>query len=106
MPEPHLVGHQDERRSGHGSLAQPPEPLGEAGPVGGESLPDDPDGPAVGQRQTGVQGLGAVPAEPNGEGDAGDGAGQPVDCGQGVEALHQAAPPLGGDGTDTHQLVQ
>ena len=104
MPEPHLVGRQDQHRPGHWPLAKPPEPLGEAGPVGGESLPDDAQGPAAGQNQAGVQGHGPVPAEAYWESDTGDGAGQPVDGGQGVHALHQAAPPLGRDEILAHQL--
>ena len=106
VPEPHLVCHEDQHRSGHRPVAQPPEPPGEARPVGGQSLPDDADGPPVGQRHGGVEGDGAVPAEPDGERQAGDGGGDAVDGCHGVEALHQAAPPLGGDGTGAHQLVE
>ena len=106
MPEPHVVGHEDEHRSGHRLVAQPPEPLGEAGPVGGASLPDDADRLPIGKRHGGVQPHGAVPAEAYGEGDVGEEAGQVIDGGQGVEAFHQAAPPLGGDGAGAHQLVE
>ena len=105
VPEPHLVGHEDQHRFGHRPVAQPPEPPGEARPVGGQSLPDDADGPPVGKGHGGVEGDGAVPAEPDGECQAGDGGGDALDGCQGVEALHQAAPPLGGDGTGAHQLV-
>ena len=106
VPEPHRVGHEYQHRSGHSPVAQPPEPPREARPVGGEPLPEDADGPAVGQRHGGVEGDGAVPAEPDGERQAGDGGGDAVDGGLGVEALHQAAPPLRGDGTGAHQLVE
>ena len=106
VPEPHLVGHEDEHRSGHGLVAQPPEPLGEAGPVGGASLPDDADRLPIGKRHGGVHPHGAVPAEAYGEGDVGEEAGQVIYGGQGVEAFHQAAPPLGGDGAGAHQLVE
>ena len=102
VPEPHVVGHEDERRSRHRPVAQPPEPLGEARPVGGEPLPDDADRLPIGKSHGGVQGRGPVPAEPDGECDVRDGGGDAVDGGQGVEALHQAAPPLGGDGTGAH----
>ena len=106
VPEPHVVGHEDEERSGEGPVAQPPEPLGEARPVGGESLPDDPDGPAVRQRHGGVHRHGPVPAEPDGVGDVGEGGGDVVDGGERVEPVHQDAPPLGGDGMGAHQLVE
>ena len=81
------------------------QPLCEARPVGGEPLPDDADGLPIGKGHGGVQGCGPVPAEPDGECDVRDGGGDAVDGGQGVEALHQAAPPLCGDGTGAHQLV-
>ena len=106
VPEPHVVGHEDEHRSGHRLVAQPPEPLGEAGPVGGASLPDDADHLPIGKRHGGVQPHGTVPAEAYGEGDVGEEAGQVMYGGQGVEALHQAAPPLGGDGAGAHQLFE
>ena len=106
MPEAHVVGHEDEERSGEGQVAQPPEPLGEARPVGGESLPDDPYGPAVRQRYGGVHRDGPVPAEPDGVGDVGEGGGDAVDGGERVEPVHQDAPPLGGDGMGAHQLIE
>ena len=102
VPEPHVVGHEDERRSRHRPVAQPPEPICESRPVGGEPLPDDADRLPIGKCHGGVQGRGPVPAEPDGECDVRDGGGDAVDGGQGVEALHQAAPPLGGDGTGAH----
>ena len=106
VPEPHVVGHEDEEGAGHRPLAQPPEPLGEARPVGGEPLPDDAQGPPVGEGHGGVQRQGAVPAEPDGEGDAGEEAGHAVDGGQCVEALHQAAPPLGGERAVPQQRLE
>ena len=106
MPAPHVVGHEDEHRSGHRLVAQPPEPLSEARPVGGASLPDDADRLSIGKRHGGVHPHGPVPAEVYGKGDVGEEAGQVIYRGQGVEALHQAAPPLGGNGAGAHQLVE
>ena len=106
VPEPHLVGHERQHRSGHRPVAQPPETPGESRPVGGQSLPDDADGPPVGKGHGGVEGDGAVPAEPDGERDVGDVGGYAVNGCHGVEALHQAAPPLGGDGAAAKQLVE
>ena len=73
VPEPHVVGHEDEHRSGQRPVAHLPEPPGEARPVGGESLPDDADGLPIGKRHGGIQGYGPVPAEPQGVCDARDG---------------------------------
>ena len=87
VPETHVVGHEDEERFGERQVAQPPEPLREARPVGGESLPDDPDGPAVRQRHGGVHRHGPVPAEPDGVGDVGEGGGDVVDGGERVEPV-------------------
>ena len=106
VPEPHVVGHQHEDRSGERPLAQPPHPVGKAGPVGGEPLPDDADGAAAGKLDGGVQGRGPVPPEPYGVCNAGDGGRQAVDRCEGVEPSHQVAPPLGGDGVGAYELVQ
>ena len=106
VSEAHGVGHEDEEGSGHRPVAQPPEPLGEARPVGGEPLPDDPDGLPVRQRRGGVQRRCPVPVEPDGIGDAGEQGGHAVDDGEGVETLHQVAPPLGGDRTGTQQRLK
>ena len=106
MPEPHVVGHEHEHDSGHRLVAHPPDALGEARPVGCESLPDDAHGLSVRQGDGGVQGHGPVPAEVDGECDVGDGGGDAVDGGQRVQALHQAAPPLGGERAGAHQLVR
>ena len=65
-----------------------------------------PDGLAVGQRHGGVQGGRPVPAEPYGVGDVGEEDGHAVDDGEGVQALHQVAPPLRRDGAGAHQDVQ
>ena len=54
----------------------------------------------------GVQGAGPVPAEAQGIGDIGDGRGQPVDGGEGIEPLHEDAPPGAGDGMAVHEFVQ
>ena len=64
------------------------------------------DDVAVGKRDGGGQRRGPVPAEPYGECDGGEGGGDAVDGGDGVEALHQVAPPLGGDGVGARQLVR
>ena len=91
---------------GIGKSTQPPQPLGEARPVGGAPLPDDPDGPAVRQRHGGVQGRRPVPVEPDGVGDAGDDGGEVIHDGEGVETLQQAAPPLGGEGKVAQQRLK
>ena len=96
-------------RGEHGSrerpAAQPPHAVGEGRPVRGVSAPDDADGPPAGQLDGGVQGRGPVPPEPDGVCDGGDGGGDAVDGGQCVEALHQVAPPLCGDGTVAEEIV-
>ena len=105
VSQPHLVGHEHEDGAGERAVAQPPHPVGEGRPVGGEAPAHDAHGAPVRQRHGGVQGAGPEPAEAYGVGDAGDGGGQPVDDGQGVEPLHQDAPPRGGDGPVSDQLV-
>ena len=90
---------------GERPAAQLPHPVGEGGPVGGVPPPDDADGAAVGKLHGGVQGRGPVPAEPDGIRDAGENGGQPVHGSQGVQALHEDAPPAVGDGAEADQLV-
>ena len=106
VPEAHRVGHEDQDGPGQRPAAQLPHPVGEGGAVGGVSPPDDAHGAPVGKLYGGVQGRGPVPAKPDGIGHAGEDGGQPVYRGQGVQALHQDAPPAVGDGLEADQLVQ
>ena len=107
VPEPHGVGHEDEHGPGERRAARSLHmPVGEGRPVGGVAPPDDADGAPVREGDGGVQERGPVPAKPYGVCDGGEGCGQPVYGGQGVEALHQVAPPLGGHGMGAHQLVR
>ena len=85
--------------AGEQPLAEPPQALGEGRSVGCQALPDDPDGPPAGEHDGGVQGSGPVQPQAHGAGGGiGDVGRQPVYDGQGVEPLHQDAPPLGRDG--------
>ena len=106
VPQPHLVGREQEHGSGMGTLLQPPEPLGKARPVSGAARPDHAQGSTIGQGDGGVQGRGPVPAQPSRAALGGDGRGQPVDDGHGVQALQQEAPPPGGDRVAAQQRVQ
>ena len=106
MSQPHLVGHEQEHGSGKRPIPQPPYALGEARAVGGESLPDDGDGPSAGKRYGGVHGHRPVQPQPYGVGDIRDGGGQAVDDGEGVDALGEDAQPLHGEGTGAKRLSQ
>ena len=107
VPEPHLVGREDQDSAGERPLAKPPQALGEGRAISGQALPDDPDGPPAGEHDGGVQGSGPVQPQAHGAGGGvGDVGRQPVYDGQGVEPLHQDAPPLGRDGARAQQLVQ
>ena len=95
VAQPGLVGEDEQEAAGLRPVPEPPEPLGEPGAVGGETLPDDADGPPVGKGDGGVHRHGAVPAEADGVFDVGDGGGQAVDDGHGVELFQEDAPPPG-----------
>ena len=105
VPEPHLVGREDEDGPGQRPLAQPPQALGKGRAVGGGSLPHHAQGPAAGQQQGGVQGRGPVQAQSHRAVGAGDGGRQPVDGGYGVQPLQQDAPPLLRHRTAAEQAV-
>ena len=95
VAQPGLVGDDQEDAAKARPLFEPPEPLGEARTVGGVSLPDDGDGAPSGEGDGGVHRHGPVPAEADGVADVGDGGGQPVDDGHGVEPLQEEATPPG-----------
>ena len=106
MAQPHLVGGEQQDGSGLRPLAEPPESLGEARPIGGRPLPDDADGAPVGEFDGRVHRHGAVPAETDGVGRVRYGGGEAVDDGHGVEPLQEDAPPPGGDGEVAEQVLQ
>ena len=105
MAQAHLVGHEEEDAGGPRPLAQPPEPLAEGGAVGRGTLSHYGDRPPSGEDEGGVQGKGAVPAEAERVGDARDGGREPVDGGDGIEALEEEAPPLEGDREGAQQVL-
>ena len=106
VAQPHLVGHQQEHGGGLRPLPEPPEPLGEAGAVGGRSLPYDGDYAPVGEGYGGVHRHGAVPPEAEGVGQGRYGGDEAVDDGYAVQPLHQNAPPLVRDRSAAEKLIQ
>ena len=106
VPQANLIRHQHEDGARERAVAQFPHPPGEACPVGGKASANDADGAPVGKVYGGVQGSGAVPVEAQGIGDVGDGRGQPVDGGEGIEPLHEDAPPCAGDGVAMEEFVR
>ena len=106
VAQPGLVGEDEQEAAGLRPVPEPPEPLGEPGAVGGETLPDDADGPPVGKGDGGVHRHGAVPAEADGVFDVGDGGGQAVDDGHGVEPFQEDAPPPGRHRVAAEQAVR
>ena len=105
VAQPGLVGDDQEDAAEARPLFEPPEPLGEARTVGGVSLPDDGDGAPSGEGDGGVHRHGPVPAESDGVVEVGDGGGEPVDDGHGVEPLQEEATPLGRDGAVQEEAV-
>ena len=91
VPEAHLVGDENQDQAGQRSLAQPPDPLGETGAVGGASLAQDAQGAPAGKGHCGVQRQGPVPAEPEGMVQVGYRSGQPVDGSHPVQPFQQDA---------------
>ncbi len=95
LAQAHLVGNDHQEGTGPGTLGQPPEPLGEAGALGGGPLPCYRQHTITGPGDGGVVGQGPVPAEGQGVKYLVDGAGQAVDDGGGVHAFQQDPTPVG-----------
>ena len=67
LAQPHPVGDQHQGSPGTWPLPEPPEPLGEAGAIGSEALPDQGQRPAVRKCETGVGGRRSEEADADGK---------------------------------------
>ena len=103
--QPDLVGSQQQHGAGPRLLGQPPQPLGEGGPVGGVALAHHGEAASVGQDYSRVRRPGPVPVESDREGGFGESCGDAVDDGHCVQAFQRDATPAGGNGPGYEELV-
>ena len=93
------------RAAGFGTPRSRQKPLGEAGAVGGGTPADDGKDTPVGKGDGGVHRSGAAEAQLQGEGHVGEGGREPVDDGNGIEALQERAEPLCRHGSAAEQRI-
>ncbi len=106
LPQPGLVGHEQQQDTRSFTLPEPAYALGERRPFGGDASPDDSDAAAIGKRYCAIQRVGSVPAETDRMRGIGYGGGKAIDARCAVQALEQQAPLLLREGIATHQVLR